>query len=288
MREAGLTRALEGIAKQRVPSREFSRIRVIVVDNDPGRSGQPVCDRLRPTYPWPMEYAVEPIVGIPYARNRAVEMAMVADDLIAFLDDDEVPSEQWLAELLRVWREYSADAVFGPVQPFFPEPVPRWIEQGAFFERELHPTGTVRSVGATNNVLISTRILKQSGIRFDTTYRFSGGSDSALFQCVYQAGYRMIWADEALVTEWIPKSRTTLKWLAMRHFRNGANKSRKQSIRGRFRSAALGVARVVFGASCAAIFSSLRSASIRKGYPLGQLRAWPPVRSRRQALPRIP
>ena len=69
-----------------------------------------------------MEYALEPIVGIPYARNRALEMAMAADDLIAFLDDDEVPSEQWLAELLRVWREYSADVVFGPVQPFFPEP----------------------------------------------------------------------------------------------------------------------------------------------------------------------
>jgi hypothetical protein len=52
VREAGLTRALEGIAKQRVPSRDFSRIRVIIVDNDPSRSIQPVCDRIRPTYPW--------------------------------------------------------------------------------------------------------------------------------------------------------------------------------------------------------------------------------------------
>jgi glycosyltransferase involved in cell wall biosynthesis len=254
MREAGLTRALEGIAKQRVPSRDFSRIRVIVVDNDPGGSGQPVCDRLRRTYPWSLVYAVEPIVGIPYARNRALEMAMTADDLIAFLDDDEVPSEKWLAELLRVRREYSADVVFGPVPPYFPAPVPRWIERGAFFERETHPTGTVCSVGATNNVLMSTRMLRESGIRFDESYRFSGGSDTFFFMRVHRAGYRMIWADEAFVTEWIPKSRATLKWLAMRHFRCGALRGREQSIWGRLRSAALGMARVGFGAGCAVVF----------------------------------
>ena len=255
-REAGLTRTLEGIAKQRVPSRDFSQIRVIVVDNDPSRSGQPVCDRLRPTYPWSLEYAVEPIVGIPYARNRALEIAKAADDLIAFLDDDEVPSETWLAELLRVWREYSAEVVFGPVRPYFPEPVPRWIERGAFFEREAHPTGTVRSIGATNNVLMSTQMLRQSGMRFNERNRFSGGSDSAFSKGVHQAGYRMIWADEAFVTEWIPRSRASLKWLAMRRVRNGATEfsGPKISIWRRLHGVALGLARVVFGAGCAIVF----------------------------------
>lgn len=254
MREAGLTRALEGTAKQRVPSRDFSQIRVVVVDNDPGGSGKAVCDRLRPTYPWSLEYAVEPMVGIPYARNRALEMAMVADDLLAFLDDDEVPSETWLAELLRVWREYSADVVFGPVAPYFVDPLPRWIEQGAFFERGPRLTGTLCTVGYSGNVLMSTHIVRQSGIRFDETYRFSGGSDLFFFERVYEAGYRMIWADEALATEWIPKSRTTLKWLAMRHFRDGALRGRNQSLWRRLRSAAEGAARVIFGTTCAAIF----------------------------------
>ena len=126
---------------------------------------------------------MEPILGIPYARNRALEMAMVADDLIAFLDDDEVPSEQWLAELFRVCREYSADAVFGPVQPLLSRTrASSGLNEELSSNGKLHPTGTVRSIGATNNVLISTRILKQSGIRFDTTYRFSGGSDSRSFR----------------------------------------------------------------------------------------------------------
>lgn len=255
-REAGLTRALEGIAKQRVPSRDSSQIRVIVVDNDANRSGQQVCDRLRSAYPWPLEYAVEPIAGIPCARNRAVEIAVVADDLMVFLDDDEVPSETWLAELLRVWREYSADVVFGRVGQYFPDPVPGWIQRGAFFERRPHPTGTICIVGASGNVLMSTQMLRQSGIRFDETYRFSGGSDFFFFRRVYQAGYRMIWADEALATEWIPKSRTTLKWLAMRHFADGTlfGLGRDLSIWRRLHATALGIARVAFGAGCAVVF----------------------------------
>lgn len=254
MREAGLARALEGVAKQRVPSCDFAQIRVIVVDNDPGRSGQAVCDRLRSTYPWLLDFALEPIVGIPHARNRALEMALATDDLIAFLDDDEVPSERWLAELLRVRREYSADVVFGPVEPYFPEPVPRWIERGGFFDREVYPTGTVRSIGWTNNVLISTSILRRSGIRFDEAYRFSGGSDNVFFRRVYQEGYRMVWADEALAAEWIPRSRATLKWLAMRHFRNGVLEGRRGSRVRRLQATGIGVARIGFGAGCAVVF----------------------------------
>jgi hypothetical protein len=68
-------------------------------------------------------------------------------------------------------------------------------------------------------------MLRHSGVRFDETYRFSGGSDTVFFMCVHHAGYLMIWADEALATEWIPKSRATLKWLAMRPFRNGGTKA---------------------------------------------------------------
>jgi hypothetical protein len=101
---------------------------------------------------------------------------------------------------------------------------------------------------------MSVRMLKQSGIRFDKTYRYSGGSDFFFSQRVYQAGYRMIWANEALVIEWIPKSRTSLKWLAMRHFKNGTLQGRKYPIWRRVRPAVLGMARIVFGAACTVVF----------------------------------
>jgi succinoglycan biosynthesis protein ExoM len=276
LRAAGLTRALEGIAKQRLLSNESATVGVIVVDNDPDGSAQLVCDRLRPTYPWPLEYVLEPIVGIPYARNCALKAAIPANDLIAFIDDDEVPSEEWLVHLLRVWREYSADVVFGLVSPYFPDPVPRWIERGGFFEREDLPNGAACSEGSTCNVLISTRMLTKSGIRFDETYRFSGGSDLFFFRRVHKAGYRMVWAENARAVEWIPASRATLKWLLMREFSCGAVIGRQHSIWRRFQSAANGMARFVAGASCAVLlfpFGRHRSARFIRSasYGLGLL-----------------
>jgi succinoglycan biosynthesis protein ExoM len=254
LRAAGLVRVLEGIGKQSLSSHDFATVRVIVVDNDPGASGQNVCDRLRPTYPWPLDYILEPKAGIPYARNRALDAAMPENDLLAFIDDDEVPSEKWLVHLLQVWRDYSADVVFGPVKPYFPDKVPRWIERGAFFERDAHPTGTVGAIGGTGNVLMSTRLLKQSGIRFDENYRFSGGSDYFFFLRVREAGYRMVWAEGADAVEWNPACRANLKWLLMRHFRNGALIGRQHSIWRRFQSSAIGMARIVGGIICALVF----------------------------------
>lgn len=254
MRENGLTRTLAGIAAQRVSPCDASAVRVLVVDNDPSGSAKTVCDRLLTDYRWSLDYAVESSVGIPRARNRALELVTEVDDLLVFVDDDEVPCERWLSELLRVWREYSADVVLGPVGSYFPEAVPGWIERGAFFERQERSTGCECAEGATGNVLMTTRMLRESGLRFDERYRLSGGSDGFFFQRVRQAGYRMVWADEAVVREWIPRSRATLKWLTMRHFRNGALVGESLPIRGRLGAAARGVARLGIGAICAVAF----------------------------------
>ena len=63
--------------------------------------------------------------------------------------------------------------------------------------RKLFPTprkktGTVCETGATGNVLFSTRILKESGFRFDERYALSGGEDYEFFRRVHQAGYLMV------------------------------------------------------------------------------------------------
>ena len=103
-RQAGLTRALEGLAKQ-----DFSgcgvavQMRVVVIDNDAAGSAAVACDALRQAYPCELVYAIEPEPGIVFARNRALELAK-DDDFIAFIDDDEVPAEDWLAELFSVHK----------------------------------------------------------------------------------------------------------------------------------------------------------------------------------------
>ena len=49
----------------------------------------------------------------------------------------------------------------------------------------------------------------------------SGGEDADFFFRLHLAGRRLVWCDEAVVTEQVPSSRLTLKWLRQRGFRSG-------------------------------------------------------------------
>lgn len=219
-RPHGLQRLLGGIAQQRLPEPP-PELRVVVVDNDPEASARAVCDEAREWLPHPLEYLVEKRRGIPQARNAALALAMGAAEFVAFIDDDEVPEPQWLAELLRVQRDRNADAVGGPVVPVFDVPPPAWIERGGFFERERHTTGARVPCAYTNNVLVSTQALASLDRLFDERMALTGSSDTELFERLARCGHRIVWSDLAQVREWVPPSRAKLSWLLQRSFRIG-------------------------------------------------------------------
>ena len=52
-----------------------------------------------------------------------------------------------------------------------------------------------------------------------------GGEDRHLFQRFGMAGYKIVWANEAVVTEWVPSNRTTNSWLIRRYYRVGNSTS---------------------------------------------------------------
>jgi GT2 family glycosyltransferase len=251
---------LAGVAKQKLSDRDVGlRLRVIVVDNDAAGSAAAVCDRLRPSYPWPLVYTIEPRVGITFARNRAIEVGKT-DDFIAFLDDDEIPAENWISELLFVQQQYAAHAVFGPALTFFPEPVPKWATEGHFFYGPRKPTGTICSTGSTQNVLFSTRILRDPGLRFDEKFALSGSEDYDFFLRVSRAGYRLVWADEALVTEWCPRNRAKVGWLLRRHFRYGSTEISLRAVDSlpeQALEAMTALGRIIVGITCALMFVPL-------------------------------
>jgi cellulose synthase/poly-beta-1,6-N-acetylglucosamine synthase-like glycosyltransferase len=142
-------------------------------------------------------------------------------EFICFVDDDEVPEPGWLAELIRVQIRYDADVVGGPVVPHFPESVPDWVLRGGFFRRRRYPTGTRLSHAFTNNVLFRRRILDEMGLRFDERWALAGGEDRHFFQRIGMAGYRIVWTDQAVVTEWVPAQRAQAMWLIRRQYRSG-------------------------------------------------------------------
>ena len=221
-RPEGLKRLIEGLNRLTFNKCQVPSLDVVVVDNDSAGLACELCEGIYPDLNWPLKCFVEPRRGIPYARNKAVACAQEQHvDFIAFVDDDEVPEPSWLDELLYVQRLYEADVVTGPVIPHFTVPVAPWLKK--FFEQPRHPSGYPTEYAYTNNVLVRSEVFERMNKLFDERFALSGGSDTHFFTRVRRAGYKMVWADDALVDEWIPKSRANVRWLLQRAYRKGNN-----------------------------------------------------------------
>jgi len=223
-RPRGLERLLDGLDTLTFTKCSLRSVTIVVVDNDPARSAAAVCEARAQRSRWPLAYIPEPRRGIPFARNTAVNRAReLGAELLAFIDEDEVPEPSWLEQRIVVMSETGAAVVTGPVLPAFEGQVPPWIERGRFFDRERHRTGSFQDRAVTGNVLLRLDLLAGVAAPFDERRPLSGGTDTHLFRRIVSEGHKIAWADEAIVHEWNPASRLTAAWLVRRAYRVSAN-----------------------------------------------------------------
>jgi GT2 family glycosyltransferase len=192
-------------------------ITFVIVDNDASRSAEEVCRAAQ--LPWPLKYVVESRRGIAQARNRAIREAGDVD-LIAFIDDDEIPTPQWLDELLWTQSRFAADVVCGPVLPSFAADVPEWVKIGGFFDRTVHDSGSTPDECRSGNVLIHKKVfIDVNG--FDERFGLTGGEDTQFFLRVRQAGHTIVSSAEAVAYEAVSLSRANLKAVLRRGYQSG-------------------------------------------------------------------
>lgn len=194
-------------------------MRIVVVDNDVDESARHVVTYYAELGHLPICYETEPVQNIALARARA--LSVCSGDYVAFIDDDEEATPEWLQRLLETIRRFHADVVFGPVLPVYPENTPDWVRRGRFFERDRKPTGIACPHGATNNVLVARQTIIASGLQFNPAYGRTGGEDTDFFYRLGQRGARMVWCDDAIVTEGVAENRMTPAWLIRRAYRGG-------------------------------------------------------------------
>lgn len=226
-RPVGLDNLLGALEVLEIPT--GVTLQVVVVDNDPSGSARPVCDEVAARHAYLLRYVIEKRRGIPFARNAALAVALSGSDFVAFIDDDETPESDWLAESLRVQDYYRADVVTGPCLPRYVEPPPRWVLEGGFHDRPRYPTGTLRHVAFTHNALVRAAVFDSLDRYFDESMALNGGDDEEFFSRAFAAGFKIIWADNALVHETVPASRSTVRWLLQRGFRVGTSSAWVQS-----------------------------------------------------------
>lgn len=86
---------------------------VILVDNNSTDNTAQVFQDYQKTWDLdiPLRYEFEPQQGAAFARQRAVEMSHA--ELIGFLDDDNLPSENWVYSACKFAQEYPQAGAFG-------------------------------------------------------------------------------------------------------------------------------------------------------------------------------
>ena len=213
-----VARLLGALARLDDPAPAAVVSRVVVVDNDPAGSARSAVEKAAAAMDCDVVYEVEPEPGISAARNRVADLSSDCR-LLAFIDDDEVPTPGWLKHLATVRAETGADLVAGPTLSVLPEGVPDWLEAAGVFDRPRLPTGASFAFAMSGNLLLDLRSTAALGSLFDNRFGLTGGSDTHLFMRARSAGLRMIWANEAEAHEYIPVDRANLGWILRRAFR---------------------------------------------------------------------
>lgn len=218
-RPSMLDRCLEAIEGQEQSGFTYS---VVVVDNDWMESAREIVSGRQKRAGMRLEYFVEPEQNISKARNAAV--ANSHGELIAFIDDDELPCSTWLKNLHTAFERFSADGVLGPVIPRYEGTPPAWLIRSGLCTRRSFKTGA-RLINPrylrAGNLLFSRRILEKDRAPFSPDLGRSCGEDADFLGRMVEQGRIFVWCEEAKVYEEVPRDRQTRSYHLRRAFLRG-------------------------------------------------------------------
>jgi len=205
---------------------------VVIGDNDRERSAENVTRACAATSTVRITYCNEPEQNIALMRNRTMQVAN--GGLLAFIDDDEVPTSRWLHQLFQTQGKYEAGPVLGPVLPRFVTTPREWVTRGKFFSRPRHQTGFPIQwpEARTGNVLLGNKVWRQLTPPFRPQFG-SGGEDVDFFRRLSDLGCTFVWCDEAAVDEFVPAYRCTRQFLFRRALLRGSNFPKQPAGRAR-------------------------------------------------------
>jgi GT2 family glycosyltransferase len=218
-----LRRTLDSLAAQRT-SRRFA---VVMVENDASKSESvPVAAEYLASGKFAGLCVLEPRQGNCHAINAAFETALqmfpMATSLL-MIDDDEIASLDWLEQMIRTADSTGANIVGGPVFPEFDDEQKRGLRRHPAFAPAYDTSGPVPVIYGCGNCLIRRSVFDRLGTpAFDLRFNFLGGGDTDFFYRCMRLGLRFHWVNEAVISESVPQSRTSLKWLVTRGLRIGA------------------------------------------------------------------
>jgi glycosyltransferase involved in cell wall biosynthesis len=212
-RASSLRRLLYALRRVEAPP---GGLDVIVVDDGSADDTEAVVERAG------FVYVRQKNAGPSAARNRGWRTA--TGTVIAFTDDDTVPSESWLTDLLEPFADPTVVAVGGSVVPLHPGRLATFVQLERLVDHGVDDSGQVRYL-VTANAAFRRSVLEAVG-GFDEAFPAAAGEDVDLSMRVARHG-KLVRVPGAVVAHEHRLTLGSLLGTYRRHGRARAHLSRK-------------------------------------------------------------
>ena len=165
----------------------------------------------------------EPERGYSNVRNSALDYVRGKGHLI-FLDDDEIPTIEWLEALVSTHQLFPSDVIFGPV-------LPQWGSTSGSFRSysvtkyQFLSEHQVCEHAGSGNLLIPASVLEKECTYFDPIFNISGSEDTDLTFRLTKNGVKIRYSSQALLLENENEERFTKDYVTNRFTKDVANYS---------------------------------------------------------------
>ena len=222
-RPKGLETAFRSAACQNVTG---FNIEIIVADNSPDASAKNQANELFKNTDTKAKYISVPLPGVANVRNAALNVS--EGQFIAFLDDDQEATQNWLSSMMNQIDKDNSYAVFSRIEGRSALPHKNFLPKLAFFSRrhDNKPSGLSKKFYGCGGSLINLSLIASELMYFDPARNQTGGEDDAFFSAIQQSGGFFSWSKEALVYEDVPPHRMSKRYICQRSFAFGQGPSR--------------------------------------------------------------
>ena len=239
---------LHSVAKQSADSALWE---CIVVDNNSQDDTHQRVEDFASAHPsLQLRYVFEQQQGLSHARNAGI--AASRGEIVAFIDDDERITEEFVASYIELFDEFSdAMAAGGKIVAEYPTGRPNWMS--TYTERpianpmdfgcevSLFPKSRIPGGG---NMAMRRKLFEEIGV-FNTSLgrtgkRLLGGEESELFERIGDRGYRCYYVPRAVMYHIIPAEKLTLDYFKRLSLNTGKSQRRRAEARGRIASLYVG------------------------------------------------
>jgi GT2 family glycosyltransferase len=239
-RALSLRKTLDSVAVQDIaPSVGWE---IVVVDNNSTDGTRQVVEECGRQSAGRIRYVLEPQQGVSHARNTAVREAR--GEIVAFIDDDETASVDWLRNLTAHLDSEEWIGAGGPIAPQWERPRPKWTEAGSSFTAGPLVSFTYTPDPQAPDLLTTPPFSANLAIRKKIFEKFGGfrtdlgrvgdlllsNEDTELGRRLMAAGLRLRWEPTALVYHEVSEDRLRKSYFLSWWFAKGRSDVREVGV----------------------------------------------------------